>query len=229
MLDERCRLLMVKDGSSDDGRMRRRRVSISSVDRLVPKSSRRQNPLLWRFPLPSFCLSRCLTFSVHILFDSPYTRAGMDSTFLVWLWLRAKKKYVTWHLSALARCLGRGMCYKHFREVQRSCRVLIFYAIFSMAASSQSANCRSSFSRQPGPYRRMAQITDALESVQSPRKVNNQPLPTAAINGAPAMAPTHDRMFRQKLFNATPEDDRRGMNSVSIVVAMAKMIMLPRP
>jgi len=75
----------------------------------------------------------------------------------------------------------------------------------------------------------MAQMTNALQSAHSPRMVNSQPLPIAAMRGAPTMAPTHDRMFRHRLFKATPEEERRGMNSVSIVVDMAKMIMEPRP
>ena len=37
------------------------------------------------------------------------------------------------------------------------------------------------------------------------------------------------KMFRTKLLTATPEEARRGMNSVSIVVDMAKISMLPIP
>lgn len=36
-------------------------------------------------------------------------------------------------------------------------------------------------------------------------------------------------MFRMKLFTATPEEARLGMNSVRIVVDMAKISMLPIP
>ena len=75
----------------------------------------------------------------------------------------------------------------------------------------------------------MAQMTEALDNVQSPRMVNNHPLPMAAIRGAPTMAPAHDKMFRHRLFKATPEEDRRGMNSVSIVVDMAKISIDPTP
>lgn len=74
----------------------------------------------------------------------------------------------------------------------------------------------------------MAQMTVALDSVQIPRMVNNQ-LPIAAMIGAPTMAPTQERMFRQKLFKATPDDDFRGMNSVSMVVDMANISIDPSP
>ena len=43
------------------------------------------------------------------------------------------------------------------------------------------------------------------------------------------MAPTLEKMLRTKLLAATPEEARRGMNSVSMVVATAKMSMLPMP
>lgn len=43
------------------------------------------------------------------------------------------------------------------------------------------------------------------------------------------MAPMQEKLLRMKLLAATPEDDLRGMNSVSIVVAVPKMIMLPTP
>ena len=41
--------------------------------------------------------------------------------------------------------------------------------------------------------------------------------------------PTHEKIFRIKLFVATPLDDFRGINSVSIVVAILKMSIEPIP
>lgn len=49
------------------------------------------------------------------------------------------------------------------------------------------------------------------------------------MKGSAAIAPTQEKMFRTKLLTATPEEARRGMNSVSIVVDMAKISMLPIP
>ena len=72
-------------------------------------------------------------------------------------------------------------------------------------------------------------MTNADDNVHSPRIVNSQPFPMTAISGAPTMAPMHDKMFRHRLFSATPEDDRRGMNSVNIVVDIAKMSIDPNP
>ncbi len=83
--------------------------------------------------------------------------------------------------------------------------------------------------RHRGPKCRTAQMTDPLLNAQSPSMVKSQPLPMAPINGAPTTAPIQDRMFRQKLFTATPELDFFGMNSVSMVVAMANISMLPTP
>ena len=59
--------------------------------------------------------------------------------------------------------------------------------------------------------------------------VNSHPLPMAEISGPATMAPTQEQMLRTKLFTATPDEARRGMNSVNIVVAAAKMSMLPMP
>lgn len=53
-----------------------------------------------------------------------------------------------------------------------------------------------------------------LDSVQMPKIVKSQPFPIAEITGAPTIAPTHENMFLTRLFNATPDDDRFGMNSV---------------
>ena len=72
-------------------------------------------------------------------------------------------------------------------------------------------------------------MTDALENVQIPRIVKSQPLPIEAINGAPTMPPIHDKMFRHRLFKATPEEDLPGINSVSIVVAIENISIEPTP
>lgn len=47
--------------------------------------------------------------------------------------------------------------------------------------------------------------------------------------GAAIIPPTHENMFLTKLLTATPEDDLRGMNSVSIVVAIEKISIEPHP
>jgi hypothetical protein len=49
------------------------------------------------------------------------------------------------------------------------------------------------------------------------------------MTGAATTAPTQENMFRTKLLTATPFDDCLGMNSVSMVVAMAKMSIDPIP
>ena len=66
-------------------------------------------------------------------------------------------------------------------------------------------------------------------SAQRAKKVKSQPLPTDAMSGAVTIAPMQLPILRTKLFTATPEDDRFGMYSVSIVVVMAKMIIEPIP
>lgn len=75
----------------------------------------------------------------------------------------------------------------------------------------------------------MAQMTEALDKAHRPRIVNSQPLPMDKISGAPTMPPVQLKMLRMKLLRATPEEDRWGMNSVNIVVAIAKMSMEPMP
>ena len=72
-----------------------------------------------------------------------------------------------------------------------------------------------------GPYRLIANITTELEKAQIPSIVNSQPFPMASIRGAPTIDPVHDMIFRIKLFNATPEEDFRGINSVNMVVTIA--------
>ena len=75
----------------------------------------------------------------------------------------------------------------------------------------------------------MAQITIELANAITPRPVNSQPFPMAVIKGLATIAPMQEKMFRTKLFAATPEEARLGMNSVSMVVAMAKMSIEPMP
>lgn len=80
-----------------------------------------------------------------------------------------------------------------------------------------------------GPNRRTAQMTVHEDSAQSPMMVNSQPLPIDAMMGAPTIAPMQLKMLRTRLFKATPDEDRFGINSVSIVVAIANINMLPTP
>lgn len=80
-----------------------------------------------------------------------------------------------------------------------------------------------------GPKRLIAQITLPLQSAMTPTPVNSQPSPTALISGCATTTPAAEKMLRTKLLAATPEEARRGMNSVSMVVAMAKMSMEPMP
>lgn len=72
-------------------------------------------------------------------------------------------------------------------------------------------------------------MIEQLDKAQRPRIVNIQPLPMALTIGAATIPPTHENMFLIKLLTATPEDDLRGMNSVSIVVAIEKMSIEPQP
>lgn len=51
----------------------------------------------------------------------------------------------------------------------------------------------------------------------------------ALMIGAVTNEPTQEKMFRIKLFSATPSEDFLGMNSVNIVVTMLKMSMDPMP
>jgi hypothetical protein len=59
--------------------------------------------------------------------------------------------------------------------------------------------------------------------------VKSHPFPIAFMTGAATTAPTHENMLRTKLLTATPFDDCFGINSVSMVVAMAKMSIDPIP
>ncbi len=80
-----------------------------------------------------------------------------------------------------------------------------------------------------GPNLLIAQITALLAAASTPMPVNSHPFPIAAMSGSAMIAPTQEQMLRTKLLAATPEEARLGMNSVSMVVAMAKMSMLPTP
>lgn len=80
-----------------------------------------------------------------------------------------------------------------------------------------------------GPNLLIAQITLPLHSAIAPTPVNSHPSPIAVISGCAVTAPTAEKILRTKLLAATPEEARRGMNSVSMVVAMAKMSMDPMP
>jgi hypothetical protein len=75
----------------------------------------------------------------------------------------------------------------------------------------------------------MAHTTMLLAAATTPMMVNTQPLPMAWINGAATTPPMAEKMLRTKLLTATPEEAFFGMNSVSMVVAMAKMSIEPTP
>lgn len=75
----------------------------------------------------------------------------------------------------------------------------------------------------------MAQMTALLAIAITPHPVNSQPFPIAVMMGSAATAPMQEKILRTKLLAATPAEAWRGMNSVSMVVAMPKMIMLPMP
>lgn len=89
--------------------------------------------------------------------------------------------------------------------------------------------CASIFSLQRGPYTRIASMTELLAKLTKPIIVNNQPSPIPSIIGAVTRDPTQEKMFRMKLFRATPSEDFFGMNSVSIVTTILKMSMEPIP
>jgi hypothetical protein len=54
----------------------------------------------------------------------------------------------------------------------------------------------------------IAQMTEALDSAQSPKIVNSHPSPIPAMIGAATIPPTQLKIFRKKLLSATPEDAR---------------------
>lgn len=82
---------------------------------------------------------------------------------------------------------------------------------------------------QRGPKTLMIYRVELLANATRPRIVKSQPLPMASIIGAVTKDPTHEKMFRMKLFSATPADAFFGINSVNIVVAIPKIIMDPTP
>ena len=90
-------------------------------------------------------------------------------------------------------------------------------------------NSRSILSLHRGPKRLIAHITMLLAIAISPRIVNSQPFPIASMRGCAMIPPTHEKIFRMKLFVATPDDDFRGINSVNMVVAMPKTSIEPTP
>lgn len=75
----------------------------------------------------------------------------------------------------------------------------------------------------------MERITKALTKPIPPRMVKSQPFPMTPMRGAVIKEPTHEKIFRTKLFNATPMEDFLGMNSVSMVVTMLKISIEPIP
>jgi len=90
-------------------------------------------------------------------------------------------------------------------------------------------NSLSILSLHFGPNRLIAQIVRLLDNAHRPKIVKSHPLPIALMTGAATIAPTQEKTFRTKLLTATPFDDCLGINSVSIVVAMAKMSIDPTP
>jgi hypothetical protein len=88
---------------------------------------------------------------------------------------------------------------------------------------------RSILSLHFGPKRLMAQMVRLLDNAHRPRIVKSHPFPIALMAGAATTAPAHENMLRTKLLTATPFDDCLGINSVSMVIAMAKMSIDPSP
>ena len=75
----------------------------------------------------------------------------------------------------------------------------------------------------------MRRMTPLLAKLTRPRIVNSHPFPIPPMMGAVTTHPMQEKIFRTKLFRATPSDDFFGMNSVSIVVTILKMSMEPMP
>lgn len=82
---------------------------------------------------------------------------------------------------------------------------------------------------QREPNTLIMKSVELLAKATRPRIVKSQPFPMALMIGAVTKEPIHEKMFRIKLFNATPADAFFGMNSVNIVVAMLKISMDPIP
>jgi hypothetical protein len=86
------------------------------------------------------------------------------------------------------------------------------------------------FVRHRGPNFFILVKTAAPETKPTkPRIVNSQPFPIALMMGDATIAPTHENKLRTKLLSATPAEDFRGRNSVSMVTETAKISMLPIP
>jgi hypothetical protein len=62
-----------------------------------------------------------------------------------------------------------------------------------------------------------------------PNIVQSHPLPIVLMSGAATIPPTQEKMFLTKLLTAIPVDAFLDMNSVSIVVAIAKTSIEPTP
>lgn len=62
-----------------------------------------------------------------------------------------------------------------------------------------------------------------------PTIVHIHPLPIALIQGAATIPKTQEKIFLTKLLTAMPVDAFRGINSVNMVVDIAKMIIDPKP
>lgn len=93
-----------------------------------------------------------------------------------------------------------------------------------------AANAASIAIRHFGAYLLIAKTTKpALTQQTMPTMVKSHPSPIAEMIGCVMTPPIQLKMLRTKLLTATPLLARLGMNSVNIVVATPKMIMLPRP
>jgi len=75
----------------------------------------------------------------------------------------------------------------------------------------------------------MAKITKLLRVATDPMMVKSHPFPMASMIGDVTPQPMLEKMFRTKLLSATPEEDRLGINSVSMVIDRLKINMEPIP
>src|SRR5271170_7306483 len=146
--------------------------------------------------------------------------------------LDSAQKHPTLLLGMLFNFLPRNPCDRtttHDKAGGSATTMPCELMIFTAARALRQLNSLSIVSLHFGPKRLMAQIVRLLNNAQTPKIVNSQPLPIAFMTGAAIMAPTQENMFLTKLLTATPLDDCLGMNSVSIVVAMAKISIDPIP
>lgn len=133
------------------------------------------------------------------------------------------------HQALFCSCILRGSKQPIPIWASSSNVILILYYDRSLQ-SIQSFILLTISSRHRLPYFFIAHITThPLTNETSPMIVHIQPFPMASIKGAATTPPTHEKMFRIKLLTAIPVEARFGMNSVSMVVAMAKMSMDPTP